>query len=189
MSTLPLIIVLLAMCAVGYWFGSKKALQTSAQSGKVLGSRPHQFGIYVAIWGILPPLALLAIWAVFSSLSDTVSGGIVYQINTVVIPALILVSAAGGLYFGIQKITPSLRTRILIERVVLSVLVLASTISVFTTIGIVFSLLFETVNFFEKVPLLEFLTGLNWSPQTALRADQVAPQAPLGRFPCFWERY
>ncbi len=185
MSTLPLIIVLLTMCAIGYWYGSKKAMQTTAQSGNLLGSRPHQFGVYVAIWGILPPLALLTIWGGITLFTNGPEGAVAQQINNVVVPALILVSAVAGLYWGIQKISPQLRTRVLIERVTLSVLVLASTISVFTTIGIVFSLLFETMNFFDKVPVMDFLTGINWSPQTALRADQVGSSGAFGAVPLF----
>lgn len=185
MSTLPLIIILLGLCAAGYWYGTKKALQTSANTGQRLSSRPHQFGVYVALWGIIPPLTLIVIWALFSLSASGPDSTITYQINRVVFPALVLVSAVTGVYWGIQKIGPDLRTRTLIERVVLTLLVLASTISVFTTIGIVFSLLFETVNFFEKVPVLEFLTGLNWSPQTAMRADQVGSSGAFGAIPLF----
>jgi len=185
MSTLPLIILLLAMCAAGYWYGSKKALRTTIDSGQLLGSRPRQFGVYVAIWGLIPPTALLILWVAFSFSPLDNASAITSQINKVVFPALVLVGAAAGLYFSIRKITPELRTRKTIERVVLGFLLLASTISVFTTIGIVFSLLFETVNFFEKVPVLDFLTGLNWSPQTALRADQVGSSGAFGAVPLF----
>ncbi|WP_169569723.1 phosphate ABC transporter permease subunit PstC [Sneathiella limimaris] len=184
MSTLPLIIFLLALCSVGYWFGSKKALQVSAASGQAMG-RPHQFGMYVAAWGLLPPLALAVLWAAVSVLPMDAEGAISQQVNQVVFPALILLSATLGLYLSIRKISPELRTRKTLERIVLAVLILASTISIFTTIGIVFSLLFETVNFFDKVPVLEFLTGLNWSPQTALRADQVGSSGAFGAVPLF----
>jgi phosphate transport system permease protein len=54
---------------------------------------------------------------------------------------------------------------------------------VLTTIGIVFSVLFETVRFFERVSPLEFLFGTHWSPQTAIREDQVGSSGAFGIVP------
>jgi phosphate transport system permease protein len=56
-------------------------------------------------------------------------------------------------------------------------------VAVLTTIGIVFSVLFETIRFFGKVSPFEFLFGLQWSPQTALRADQVGSSGAFGIVP------
>ncbi len=64
-------------------------------------------------------------------------------------------------------------------------LVVSSTIAIFTTVGIVLSLFYESIEFFRKVPFWEFLFGLQWSPQTALRADQVAAQGSFGAIPVF----
>jgi len=64
-------------------------------------------------------------------------------------------------------------------------MVLASTIAILTTVGIIFSLLFETGRFFDKVPVSEFLFGTQWSPQTALRADQVGASGAFGAIPLF----
>ena len=55
--------------------------------------------------------------------------------------------------------------------------------AVLTTIGIVLSVLFETVRFFEKVSPIDFLFGLQWSPQTAMRADQVGSSGAFGIVP------
>ncbi len=52
-----------------------------------------------------------------------------------------------------------------------------------TTIGIVFSVLFETLRFFSKVSPIDFLFGLQWSPQTAIRADQVGSSGAFGIVP------
>ena len=54
-----------------------------------------------------------------------------------------------------------------------------------TTIGIVLSLLFEAIRFFSLVPLWDFLFGLHWSPQTALREDQVGASGSFGAVPLF----
>ena len=47
------------------------------------------------------------------------------------------------------------------------------------------SVLFEAIRFFREVPLHEFLFGLNWSPQTAIRADQVGSSGSFGAVPLF----
>ena len=51
--------------------------------------------------------------------------------------------------------------------------------------GIVFSVLFESIRFFQRVPVWDFLFGLHWSPQTAIRADQVASSGAFGAVPLF----
>ena len=46
-------------------------------------------------------------------------------------------------------------------------------------------MLFEAIRFFQQVPLTEFLFGLTWSPQTAIRADQVGSSGSFGAVPLF----
>jgi phosphate transport system permease protein len=45
--------------------------------------------------------------------------------------------------------------------------------------------LFESIRFFQMVPVTEFLFGLNWSPQLAIRADQVGSSGAFGAVPLF----
>ena len=61
----------------------------------------------------------------------------------------------------------------------------ASTVAVLTTIGIFLSVLFEALRFFQQVSVFEFLFGLSWSPQTAIRADQVGSSGAFGAVPLF----
>jgi len=84
-----------------------------------------------------------------------------------------------------RRIHPELRARNSVESVVRWFLIAASSIAIFTTIGIVLSVLFEAIRFFQKVPISEFLFGLNWSPQTAIRADQVGSSGSFGAVPLF----
>lgn len=84
-----------------------------------------------------------------------------------------------------RRIQPELRARNRVEDVVRWLLIAASSLAIFTTIGIVLSVLFEAIRFFQKVPLTEFLFGLNWSPQTAIRADQVGSSGSFGAVPLF----
>ena len=96
-----------------------------------------------------------------------------------------LAIAVGGLAYGRKKIGIELRARNQVERVVNVIMIVASTIAILTTIGIVLSLLFEAMRFFARVPLTEFLFGLEWSPQTALRAEQVGSSGAFGAVPLF----
>jgi phosphate transport system permease protein len=84
-----------------------------------------------------------------------------------------------------RMIDPDLRARNRVERVIRWTLIAASSIAIFTTIGIVLSVLFEAIRFFQKVPITEFMFGLNWSPQTAIRADQVGSSGSFGAVPLF----
>jgi phosphate transport system permease protein len=93
--------------------------------------------------------------------------------------------AVGGLLWARRAIAPTFRARNTVERTILVLMVILSTISVLTTLGIVLSLLFESLRFFQQVSILEFLFGLQWSPQTAMRADQVGSSGSFGAVPLF----
>jgi len=91
--------------------------------------------------------------------------------------------AAGSLAW--RAIGPRMRARNRVEAIVNALLIVSSMIAIFTTVGIVLSVLFESFRFFQKIPLTEFLFGLEWSPQTALRADQVGASGAFGAVPLF----
>jgi phosphate transport system permease protein len=99
--------------------------------------------------------------------------------------ALTLGLAVLGGVFAWHRITPRLRARNSVERFMSALLLAASSIAVLTTVGIVLSVLFEAIRFFNEVPVTEFLFGLNWSPQTAIRADQVGSSGSFGAVPLF----
>lgn len=94
------------------------------------------------------------------------------------------VAGLGGV-LAWRRIHPALRARNKVEQIVLVLLVAASSIAILTTIGIVLSVLFEALRFFQKVPVSAFLFGLNWSPQMAIRADQVGSSGSFGALPLF----
>lgn len=98
---------------------------------------------------------------------------------------VILALVAGGFAWAWRNINPRKRARDAVERLMLWVLMGCSLIAILTTVGIVLSVLFESIRFFEKVPITEFLFGLHWSPQTAIRADQVGGSGSFGAVPLF----
>ncbi|NIL92845.1 MAG: phosphate ABC transporter permease subunit PstC [Woeseiaceae bacterium] len=98
---------------------------------------------------------------------------------------LVIGLAALGGTLAWRRISPRFRARTSVEYVISRCLIVASSIAVFTTVGIVLSVLFEAIRFFQEVPVTEFLFGLNWSPQTAIRADQVGSSGSFGAVPLF----
>jgi phosphate transport system permease protein len=98
--------------------------------------------------------------------------------------ALVLAFAGGA--YAFTRIRPDFRARTRVERLVMWILLAASLIAILTTVGIVASLLFESIRFFSLVSPFEFLFGTQWSPQTAIRADQVGSSGAFGAIPLFW---
>lgn len=78
----------------------------------------------------------------------------------------ILISLAGA-WFGLSGITLRRRARNNVERVMLWGLIAASTVAILTTVGIVLSMLFQTLSFFQSVPLSNFFFGTVWDPRFA----------------------
>lgn len=101
--------------------------------------------------------------------------------------ALALSLAVAGLTFARTRIRISFRARDRVEGAVGFALMLTSAIAILTTLGIVFSLLFESLRFFASIEwrVHEFLFGLHWSPQIAIRADQVGQSGAFGAVPLF----
>ena len=84
-----------------------------------------------------------------------------------------------------RRIQPDLRARGEVEQIVRIMLFSSSAIAVLTTLGILVSVLFEAMLFFQKVSPIEFLFGTSWSPQVALRADQSGSSGSFGAVPLF----
>ncbi|WP_284265104.1 phosphate ABC transporter permease subunit PstC [Roseicyclus amphidinii] len=91
----------------------------------------------------------------------------------------VLALAALGLAYGYIRTNREFRARNAVEVAILAILMLASTIAILTTVGIVFSMLFETFNFFELYPWREFFFGLEWRPSFEGGSD-------LGLIPLLW---
>jgi len=166
------IAILLFLGALAFWLGRRRALAVSRDGGR-LRARAIYYGNFTALWGVLPALAFLLLAAI---------GGVPGR-------ALVLCSAAllgaAGAWYARSRIAPSLNARVPVERAMRSGLALSSLVAILTTVGIIASLVFEAARFFERVPLSEFLFGLQWSPQTAIRADQVGSSGAFGAIPVF----
>jgi phosphate transport system permease protein len=106
-------------------------------------------------------------------------------ISRMALTVLVMVMAIAGVIFIRSRITVELRARNTVERVIEWLLIGCSTIAVFTTIGIVASVAFEAFRFFSIISPFDFLFGTSWSPQMAIRADQVGSSGAFGAVPLF----
>jgi len=97
----------------------------------------------------------------------------------------LLIALAGALA-ALRRSAPEFRARSGVERWVMALLVAASLIAILTTLGILLSLMFESLRFFSMVPPGDFLFGTQWSPQMAMRADQAGSSGAFGSVPLFW---
>jgi len=98
---------------------------------------------------------------------------------------IVLLLAAASTALVYFRINVRLRARNIVEGVLKALLALCSAFAIFTTIGIVLSVLFEAIRFFKIVPAHHFLFGLDWSPQMAIRADQTGSSGAFGAVPIF----
>jgi phosphate transport system permease protein len=100
--------------------------------------------------------------------------------------SIIIISlAVASILLVWRKINPALRARNQVEKIMTYFLIACSTFAIFTTVGIVLSVLFEAIRFFRIVPVTDFIFGLDWSPQMAIRADQVGSSGAFGAIPVF----
>jgi phosphate transport system permease protein len=106
-------------------------------------------------------------------------------VSRMALTVLALLTGSAGLFILRQRISRELRARNQVETIIRALLLLCSMIAIFTTIGIVLSVLWESLQFFQHVSVFSFLFGTHWSPQTAIRADQVGTSGAFGAVPLF----
>jgi len=108
-----------------------------------------------------------------------------HQVLTIAAIGLSIALALIGFVLALRRLTPTFRARNRVEGWVSGVLIASSTLAVLTTVGIVASLAFEAFRFFQSVSPIAFLFGTEWSPQIAMRSDQVAAEGAFGAVPLF----
>lgn len=97
---------------------------------------------------------------------------------------VLLLLVTGGLR-GWYQLKPQFNARSRFESGTKLLLLASASVAIFTTIGIVFSVLFEAIRFFDWVSPLEFIFGMHWSPQIPIREDQVGSSGAFGAVPLF----
>jgi len=98
-------------------------------------------------------------------------------------PILAIVVLILGTLLGFSAINAKYNARYAVEKTFNITLFVCSSIAIFSTFGIVFSVLLESISFFNKVPFFDFLFGTHWSPQIAIRDDQAGASGAFGVIP------
>jgi len=142
-----------------------------------LHSLPGYYGWYTALWCGVPGLLALAGWL---ALGRQLPAG-----AALAALALVATVSAAGALWALRAIGPRFAARVAVERATRLALQGCAAVAILVTLGIVSSLLFESLRFFRSVPVGDFVLGLTWSPQTALRADQVGSSGAFGAVPVF----
>ena len=73
--------------------------------------------------------------------------------------------------YSLNKIKNNNKARDDVEVILKGLLFVSSLIAILTTLGIIFSLLFESIKFFSVINIFDYLFGTNWSPQKAFVRD------------------
>ncbi|OEY65785.1 phosphate ABC transporter permease subunit PstC [Marinobacter sp. X15-166B] len=178
-----------ALAVLAFWLGfENKIIQTLVIGGLPAELQPDSAGraslvlsqISNVASGALPP--------------DFVPPGIVAAADRLqglradsrlLMTLLVIAVAVLGGFIAWTRIAPYINAREKYEATVQRLLFACAAVAILTTVGIVFSVIFETIRFFGKVPFTEFVFGTSWSPQTAIRADQVGAEGAFGMIPLF----
>ncbi len=154
----------------------------SAAAAVVLGVRSHPAAVRIyqhaaaaAVGAAVPGLALLLLGLLLERTGHSLPATLL---------ALLLVAAAvPGAVVCTRNSRRGLRSRRSFEAILLAAFAACAAIAIVTTAGIILSMLAESVRFFGQVPMSEFLFGLEWSPQIAIRADQAGATGKFGVIP------
>ncbi|MFT5219032.1 MAG: phosphate transport system permease protein [Planctomycetota bacterium] len=109
----------------------------------------------------------------------------ILETSRLTITALVLMICSAGILFARHHSLMKIHARRHVESWVKIFLVGSSAVAIVTTVGIVLSVLFEALRFFEAVSIIDFIFGTEWSPQTAIREDQVGSSGSFGAVPLF----
>ncbi len=167
-----ILLVVLGLSGLGFLVGRQRALAVAGGDSRRLHSLPSHYGTSVLLFTAIPALVALASW-LFLRPYFAAEG-------TRLLPGFLVIGVAlAGLAVSTLRITRDQRARNIVEMVLKAILIGCSLIAVATTLGIVASLLFESIHFFQLYPARDFFLSLTWNPQFRGGSD-------LGIWPLLW---
>ena len=261
MPLLWLILIVLAIAAVGYIVGRARVMAGADGDSRGLHSLPSYYGANVALKVVLPAFLLLLVWLLVQpivvnsvvsneipqsaipdgssrdlimsevrrtaeGLGNAVAQGVMTQdfatgarsdfadvtqrlrdagqvvtsqvtqpilaaaqtframnaTGNLIMSVLVVLVALVGAVMGLREMQPEFRARNVVERVVHGILVAAASVAILTTLGIVLSLVFNTIEFFRLYPASDFFFGTSWAPSFTGRGGA----SDLGVLPLLW---
>lgn len=154
--------VLLLLGLSAFFVGRAKASRLRT-SGTAMYSQPEQYAWFAVLTTAGPAVLVGALGSFVLLLLGA-------DIHPFYLLAASLVVAAAGLAVGVTQVRPTFHARQAIERVIRWTLASAAMISIFTTFGILFSIISEALRFFQMHSFWEFITGTTWNPGASFLA-------------------
>ncbi|MAY31246.1 MAG: phosphate ABC transporter permease subunit PstC [Rhodovulum sp.] len=261
MPILWLLLIVLALGAIGYMLGVRRAVASAGGDARKLHSLPSYYGSNVVLATVVPALMLMAAWLLLQPvvieaqisplitaeaeasdrspdlvladvrrLADGLNDlhdqnvlddaeiarlnagrddvrGMLGQVGialgadvaqpvldgardyrnlwarySLAMTIVVLGAAVLGFIAAIRNTHVEFRARNVVERAIKALLILASTIAILTTVGIVMSMLLETRNFFGQYNWTDFFFGTTWAPSFSGRGGA----SELGILPLLW---
>ncbi len=108
------------------------------------------------------------------------------RVNRLAMTGIAGLMAVLGFGYALMRIARNLRARNIVESVTLAGLIAASTVAILTTAGIVFSVLFESLQFFQSVNVADFLFGTVWDPRFSAPGRSGGGDGQFGLVPLLW---
>ncbi|AJE47278.1 phosphate ABC transporter permease subunit PstC [Celeribacter indicus] len=99
--------------------------------------------------------------------------------GSLLMSVVVIAATIAGFAVSVLRTNKDFRARNAVEKVVLALLLAAASIAILTTVGIVLSLIFNTIEFFKLYPASDFFFGTTWSPSFGGGSE-------LGIVPLFW---
>jgi len=171
------------LAGFGYYLSRSRSLQL-VRNGEDIISTPDYYGWFGVFVMFLPAVAVSIILMVLGYAGILSPPNLVYVIAWVGVPLILLAIVP-------QLVKATLNARILVERVIYGILLCAAMVSIFATIAIVLSVLYEAIEFFSSpgVSLTDFLFGAKWAPEQAFKASagraEEAGSFAFGAVPLF----
>lgn len=237
-----LVLIVLALAAVGYFVGRSRALKSAGGDSRNLHSLPAYYGTNVAMMTAVPALGVMVLWFIVQpfvvnnivskdiptaaieestlgllmsdvrrvadgldlavsqgamttdeaksirteltdvrerlgevgvALGSNVSPQILLAAQTYrivnstghwIMTAIVLSVAALFFFYALSRTDKEFRARNVVEKGAIGLLIAAASVAILTTVGIILSLVFNTVEFFRLYPAADFFTLLEWAP-------------------------
>ena len=165
-----MILFVAALALIAFRLGWRRVVVYNVRQPRPINLPVHG-ALWMLLWSTVPTLIalLLVAWT---------AGSLAFKV---------LACAMGvvGFLYASRTLTRNRRIRPRLEFVLQVALMLAAAFAIVISLAIVLTLLAESWRFFSMVSPIDFFFGLTWSPQTALRADQVGSSGSFGAIPLF----
>jgi len=167
------LLLTIALAVLGHVLATRRALSVSGGDIRALAALPKQYALNTVMSVLVPAAAVL--------LGGLFAGRFAGEAQTIasLLPWFILAAGFIGFAVSLFKISPEYRARTHAESWIKLLLILASGVAIMTTVGIVFSMLFEASNFFSQYSWRDFFFSTEWSPN--FRGNSA-----LGILPLLW---